>query len=759
MAEAFAPEIGMDIGSSNVRTTTGVSIDLSGAGSALGKMFSKPEVKMTEAEIKRQRLMPLQESWKRIDESDLPVSQKKVMKSVVSSQFIGANIDLSSDVTAALNATEGIESPAEGMMSPAQLMIKDFEADDANKDIVGSFKLQALNDDGTFDDAKYSNLVLGEMQRTYESKRLKKATEDLMSADKVQSEASFFGVPGQEKPSISDQWATLSQQDADQYFNAEIATKFVVNLEGAIDLPEAAAQAAGLLEQRKAEQKQIMMEALRKTGLDLTDPKVEKELAVILSPYDRKIALLKQPAEDLKVLAADLKNMSDALKARQDISAARGADILNSVIESATGLQGVGYMPEVKAAFGTKLTLDGRVDEALTQFVVKNGQTPAQAIVTSPQALLGLKYSDVTRPYTTLGPDGTPVQSQPGDVSPDVDARIAAMSETDRVKTINAAVATMASASSLSPEQLEFALPTIHDGLVIMQKTEQKLDTGQLKYMFGRDFFKLVENTAAKRPDVAPAFAANADVAIVDQIGRNVADIRRSLEAVEEAVGFKVFKLVVNKGNLEITIDPEAIKKNQKLRSIIADVGSEDATKVIKAFESRGFVGAMLGTKGTSPVSISTSLDNINYLTANILTLDPQLQQLFPKSLTKLKAEMEEFNTLNYRGMVAEEITTKFAATKALPQDLSSNPDALIVGEVAGKIKAQTATEQDLLRSDEAMKRLEAAGIRIPIEQIPNLTTLYEASQSVSSPVANTPPAQGPKRFRLNGTSLEEVSP
>lgn len=756
MAEAFSPEIGMDIGASNVRTTSGVSVDLSGVGSTIGKMFSKPEVKVTEAEIKRQRLQPLQETWSRIDSSDLPDSRKKILKSEASRQFIGANIDLSSEVTSALKSTEGVETPAEGVITAQEFVIKDFERDDNNKDIVGLLKIQSLNDDGTLNTEMYNNKIYQEIQKKYELSVLKKETEERLTGSKQAAKISFFGIPEQGIVGEADKWAEFAKNDAEQFFNKDIATKFVVNADKFIDSPEAAAEAVGILEKRRDVIKNDIISSIRKTSIDLSDKEVEAEINAIMSPYDLKIAFLKQPAADLKRLTEDFKSINEIIKTRQDISSAQGSDIANSVLEKATGIKGVGYIPSVQQALGNYLLTDGTVTQSITEYIIKNKQTPLQAIGNSPQALSGLSYTSVMRPSTVLTDDGTPQQTQPGEVTPETENRLSQMPVEDRKKTIDAAVATMATYPSLTPDQLEYALPSINDSLVLMQKSEQKMDNGQLKYMFRPEFFKMVEDVAVKRPDAVPSFAATADNAILDQLDRNISDMRRSLEAVEESAGSKIFKMVVSNGRLTIIIDPDAINKSQELRAIIAEVGSNDAMKVIESVESRGFSGALLGFRAANPTLVRTSLDNVNYLSANVLTLSPELQKVFPKSLGKIKNEMSEFNTIDYQKLSQRETLTKFKATEALTQqpemlgrninqDMSNNPDALTVGEVAGKIREQTATEEDLLRSDEAMKRLEAAGIRISPEQIPNLTKLYEASQSISSPTPS-----GPRRIRFN---------
>lgn len=701
MAEAFSPQIGIDIGASNVRPSSPISVDMSGIGRSLAAAFSQPEpAKLTEAEYKRVAMEPFSEALKRIKESNLSPTQKKTRVALMAGAFVDENPTLSSDVKSVLALNYGIENVEEALKSPMQLMLDDFKADEKNKERVSVFFIDSLNDDGTQDEAKFNGLILDYINRENRLNILLADTKEDLAGDRELAKVNFFGSPERKVKGRSDELAEAMRQDAESYYNVEIAQKFIFSSKGTIDTPAAAQEAVAMLEKRKMEMEARILEDLRQTSLDLTSEEVKKEIEVILSPYTQKIAFLKQPAEVLNKTVADLETIQKGLQAQRNASTAQGLDIINQVLENATGIPGLGYQEEAQKVFVNTILTEGGGNNAIIEYTGKNKKTPIQAIVTSPQFTKGLTYSALSAPYTTLDSEGNPSVAAPGFVTPETEQRISGMTEEQKRATVDAGIATIVSGPTLNPAQYDASLPTLSDTLLIMQGEGQvKLEPGQLKYMFSSNFFDTVKDLSVKAPDLAVPFVATADNAIVDQMDKNLADMRRNLNVVGD-----YFNLVIEKGVLTLKVDQAVVDQDPQLRAILKEVGTTDVKTILEAFSRSGPVAAILSQSSVNIPKVFESLDNFNYLTANILTLPPELQQGFQKSLGKAKAEILEFNRKPLRtAAVVEGAPTVTAlqlsetSQNALPvlteyytlmREMDSNPPAERLTQITTRLEA-----------------------------------------------------------------------
>lgn len=705
MAEAFNPDIGMDIGRTNLGNISPATMSLGSVGSGLGRAISQAfgggsgggEGKPTEAELTRRFLSAATDRINRVASSDLSDSEKRTRIAVTAAEAIALNPTLREGITGYINDIYGIESIPDAVKSPQQLMIDEFKNAEGNTDIVNSITFQSMNrETGEIDQNKFNNLVLDRIKWEADVNTQKADTEALQGVSQAQAKLNFFGAPEQGIKGEADKWQALFERDAAQFFGGSILAKYAVTAGGQIDTIEDANRAVMTLEQRKAEQKATLMESLRKTSLDLTDKELEKEVELLLSPYDKRIAFLKQPAELLTKISADMKVVNELLKTSGDIRGEQLNSIIDSIGEKALGITGLSNVPEVRAMIGADFATLGEFKAAFLDYVATRKETPNQTILNSSSAKSGLRYSTFTSPVTQLDPDGNPVVAPTGTLNPEQQKLYNQMTDQDRQEKVNSFTATVVGWSQMTPEIIDAALPDVDFSLRMIQEQDQKkLSSGQLKYMFSDNFFKMLGGVETNTPKNADMIYSVADSALVDQFSRNFMDLDNQLR-----IAGIPFGLVIKDNKVSLNVTEATLKQSPEARKLIADVGSKDPDKIMEYLSRNRFGKALIGQSAVDMVEFTQSLDNINYIIARTISLDPAQQQRFPKLVGAFKSQVAEYNNRTLKS-AAEVAGAPAVAALGMPEQYRQYiPTFIEYNAILDKIASGQATPEDMSRRD-----------------------------------------------------------
>ena len=675
MANAFAPDIGMDIGGSNY-SGRGV-VDYSGVAESFANMFNKPKVTQTEASLKRERMVPYADSITKIQESDIPDSRKRILISQVSGSFVSQNPDLSTEVKSVLGLY-GIEDVTSGSKPDAYNAIDSWAKLDANKTLDASLRLKATDPNtGVMDETKY-----------YAS-----AAEFLTLDARLEANTKITKVNESEGKAIWDgstdtagsyqSFYNLAQKDAAQRFDAATIVKGTLmigsNAQGPLDpntlTAEVTIPVITNLTQAMEKQGNAMDRIAIQNHIDISSQEYVAQRKAALSGYQEKIDFLSTNQNNLKALAEASKNIENILTSKYNMETTRAkqalSDYFTVVLGPVMGRSMVNNPDAMLVFWQDYTTLNAEKIAGIADSIAKGGVPVGNMVSASPSNAGGNTFASLSVPQTVLDPNGNPTTIPPGQVTPDTKTRLDGFSTQEKKTIVDTGFAVVKNNAAItSPEAMNHALASVSDMFDLAMISDKPLSSGQVTNMFSTDMQSLIKKVNTSTDDATrAAFNAKVDSASQDQLQKNWMNLSSQVGVIDKAVGGKVFNMSVENGKYTLAINSATVAANPELRKIIRENNVKTPDDLIKAFATNSLYKSMFGEGVVDITKLNESVNNINNITSSIMSLPPELHQAYQATLGYSGRQMTEFNTVATPTKI-EAVSAVTTSENAIPENM-----------------------------------------------------------------------------------------
>lgn len=156
MANAFSPDLGMDIGASNVRPYQPDSLNFSSLGRAFSGLF--PEAASTESQSSDDRLAPFSADLYRIDQIEDPNKREIYFRQAYKNALAVMPGDINK-VKTIYDEFRGVSLPAGSPISAMDKQVEEFSKTDEGAVAINNAYGKAKRPDGSVDYELYSSLV------------------------------------------------------------------------------------------------------------------------------------------------------------------------------------------------------------------------------------------------------------------------------------------------------------------------------------------------------------------------------------------------------------------------------------------------------------------------------------------------------------------------------------------------------------------------------------------------------------------------
>lgn len=673
MANAFAPDIGMDIGGSNY-SGRGV-VDYSGVAESFANMFDRPKVTQTEASLKRERMIPFNEQMTKIDNSELSDAEKITRKNLYATAFVNANTDLSSEVKNYFGIMEEIQKSSK---NPAYAAADEWASLEDNKTIAIGLKVAATDpNSGYLDEEKYYSslfpLISNDAELAYNTKEVKRS--------KDEGEAVWNSPAGTEGS-----YATLYnlfQKDAEQRYNDKMLSSGLLTIGNAAKGPIDPAQLSVEvvipivedLRQAKDKQGYAMDQVAMANKIDISSEKYKAEKESALSGFTQKINFLETNSKNIAKFAETVGKIKQTLSDKYQIDGIKADRLIEAQFIGVFGSQ---FGPAAARSQVVKDTLMmnfvNMSDEALTKLadsMAKGKKSLETTIASSVANQEGYTYSSLSTPQTVLDSAGNPTLATPGIITEKEKQELSTYTSENKKNNVDTAFAVRENVSTITtPEMLDHALASEFKMQNILQNDTKPLNPSQTKKFFSTDTLNLIRKVNELGDDnLKTSFNQKLDATSTDQLSKQWTELVAQVDAVNEAIGAKAFTAVVENNQFKFIIDPTTAATNAELRKVIRENNVKTADDLFKAFSKVTLTGSLKGASVVDPSKVTASLESINHITTTVMTLPPELQQFYQKTLSYSSRQMAEFN--------AKPVVTKFDATVSSSLAEGSIPENL----------------------------------------------------------------------------------
>ena len=634
MAQAFAPEIGMDIGASNVTAKSGVSVDFSSVGRILGSVFEPPAAP-SEGSLKRIALDEVGETFYTLRQVQSPV-EKAVRGAEAIARFKSVYGEYSTEID---NMATSILGKTWEDYTPDSLLNKSTSAfleTDVGRFAQQSAVTEAMKDGGF--DYKVYDSAIRKAETDYFAKR---AAVDQMKTNKelrgAQFDQQFYGTPV-----VNDQtgvteykggYLDVLEKDVSNIV-AEVTTdQKIVNV-FSNPSPQALAEVTTALASRREVAKREALNDALELGGDISQEELKAAVEAKLAPIDNIIAIVGQGQKITETISGYYKTHAEAIANMNNLQKQQiNAGIIKLLIDS-------GVAP-------TDSTID-----YLGQVLLS--QTPPDKLLEISKSIPGMLKNPVMNGTVLLGvpsatstvnPDGTVVETvTPG--TEETKAELAKLTPVQLTDMVSMAGSFHQSANwkKATPDALPKLMNTSIGAMVKASEGAEPLSAGALiKFTGGTGMYEMAAAFASS-PDGQARLLPNMDGFLTDQWRKNTSVLAILNQATTGGTS-SYFLHSIENGKYTLKVNPEALRTSPELQKAVQKSGgSNDGWVVLETAYKEGFLNSMFGGKQVNLDKIRDSAKALEAINAGMSKLG-NIRQGFTKTNNEITTSMQSLST------------------------------------------------------------------------------------------------------------------
>ncbi len=744
MAQAFAPDIGMDIGASNVTAKSGVSVDFSSIGRILGSAF-EPPAPPSEGSLKRaaldqvgEVLYPIRQIQNLVERAVRGAEALARLKTVYGEY--GSEID---------NMASGILGKTWEDYSPEALTTRsttEFLKTDTGIFAQQSAVVEASQDNG-FDYKVYESSIK-KSETDYYSKR---ATVDQLKINKETRGAlfdqQFFGSPVVNDNGVTTYkggYLDVIEKDVSDIVSEATTDQKIINV-FSNPTPQTLAEVTAALTSRRETAKRIALNDVLELGGNVSQEDVKAAIEAKLAPLDNIIAIVGQCQKITETISGYYKTHAEAMANMNNL---QKQQINTGIIKL---LINAGVAP-------TDSTID-----YLGQVLLS--QTPPDKLLDISKSIPGMLKNPVMNGTvllgvpsvnTTVNPDGSVVET----VTPGTDETKAELAKLSPVQ-----ISDMVSMAGSFHDSKNWkkatpdALPSLFNmsigSMAKASESAEPLSSGALiGFTKGTGMYEMAASFAST-PDGQSRLLPNMDGFVTDQ-WRKHTNVLAILNPATTGGTSSYFLHSIENGKYTLKVNPEALRTSPELQKAVQKSGgSNDGWFVLETAYKEGFLNSMFGGKQVNLDKIRDSARALEAINAGMSKLG-NVRQGFTKTNNEITTSMQSLS--NYIPPTALESGASLTrAEEKIPANMRQyEPKMTEYFTVKNQIDAGNSSPQ-LQKKLEAISKDLPSVLTQPTENVlmKNYRSFIEAKRVAGevSTITETPTAATPATT-MTGTTM-----
>lgn len=627
MAVAFAPDIGMDIGASNMPEHRGISADLRGLGSALGNLFAPPKVTAEDrkASVLDQTGAALAEIAQISDPVERAVRANKFLAGA-STSFGEYRTDIVGQAESILGKNFAVQDP----LYNEQTNLTKFLETDAGKATHSWAIARNIKEDGTFDSVGYNRDMVTSSTKYFANAASLAEAETTQKQRGYDFNQSFYGNRTVNEQGVVtytggflDKLGTSADETIAKLKGPELVDKALAN-----PTAENLAFATSMITDAKNAWIASANDAVVRLGGNPSDPAVKEAIAAKASAFDAVLSgvnnLNNIQAETTKRYTA----AKDQLLAKLDLKqAAYDSAVAQALMEAGQPISDEAIKTYSMTAIGLMGVEDVKgVTEKAAGYLASFAKNP----LINSQSPLGLPNTT-----TNFGADG--VQDVTSPYSADDLKLVTSMPKEQQKEAVKFAGTWHANWKSVVPEDVPKLLDSTISGMIAAGQEASPINSGALSTFTGGTGMFEMASAVSGTPDGSARLIPNMDGFLTDQATKNFNNINL-LNNLTSKGGNSWFIHTLENGKYTLKVNPAAYQDDVRLQQLVKEAGGSTDGKVILSTKlSANLIKTMIGETQIDPTKILDSMKSLELISTGINKMSPDSR----KALTNLNVTLE----------------------------------------------------------------------------------------------------------------------
>jgi len=627
MAITFAPDIGMDIGPSNMPEQKGIAADFSGVGRAIGNLFAPPKVTAEDrkAAVLDQTGMALAEVSQITDQVERSVRANKLI-----AQFSTNYGEYRTDIIGQAETILGKNYSALDPMVREDTNLSAYLETPSGQATSSWAMVRNLKDDGSFDSEGYATDMRTSSARYFATNAAVTEAETNQKLRGYDFNQSFYGnrvvnengVPTYEG-GLLDSLGTNADETIKKLKAPELVDKAMAN-----PTPENLGYATAMVTDAKNAWLASANEAVIRLGGNPSDPAVKESIAVKAAAFDSVLSGISNMNNIEKETTARYTAMGEQLNAKLKLK----QTAYNSAIAQALIDKKLPVTEEaIKTMSVTSIGLLGAEDV--------NGVTEKAAAYLSSWNKNPLinSSSPIGLPSTTtnFGEQGVTDVTSP--YSEEDLKTVTSMPKQQQMDAVKFAGTWHSNWNSVVPADVPKLLDSSISGMIAAGQEVAPINSGALSAFTGKTGMFEMASAISGTPDGTARLLPNMDGFLTDQATKNFNNINL-LNNLTSKNGNSWFLHSLENGKYTIKVNPAAYQEDVKLQQLVKEAGgSTDGRVILTNRLASNTLKTMIGETQIDPTKILDSMKSLELISSGLNKMSPASR----KALGNLNVTLE----------------------------------------------------------------------------------------------------------------------
>jgi len=646
----FAPEIGMDIGASNVRPQSGPSVDFSAVGRFMGSIFDQGSDKTpTEASLKKAALDPIIADGNRISQVEDTMQKKVLMDVWFTRAMSSAGANYRTDIEAIYKDYTGIESPSVNTeMALRSTVVTDFASSDEGKAVLPYLMNEAKDETGNVNQTRLETLLFDEATTVASDKAYKQRVKDDLETGKSNLEQSFYGrytPDGKRQGGMLQGYLTTFNQDVLRLTSSATVTSLMKDLKGNgnnVDYnTEGLLRTVAEIEQSRDALLADTKQEMTSFGYNLADEGIKASLDSLAINHNILINTLRTKPNFILNMQKALEEKEKLVKSAGSLRAEQAQFDANTIMIENFGP--MSQIPEVREQLSIKIVgaIDPKLFPTTAETLVEGVNKRPLSLFATPTMFGGVGYV-------------TPKSKQEGEQTPDTETPAPSVPwnetavqnfSTYTPEQVAATVETggyiMKATATLDPTDVRESVNTVSASLLsgFANRTAKYLEPAQMKNFVNDDMVAYLGKVEKDAPDLMPNLLEQADAFMESEVSKNIEPLATMIKNISgQNNSIFDFNFDPQARVLTATVSDRAYAQLAWVRAAVDMSGSRDAVKVMEAASKSGNPIPFRGAADLK--EFSNNMDNITYVLATINKLPATQQKKFVKTVKTIQSSL-----------------------------------------------------------------------------------------------------------------------
>lgn len=649
MAE-FAPEVGMDIGASNVRPQSGPSVDFSAVGKFVGSIFDQGSDKTpTESSLKKAALDPIIADGSRIAQVEDPMQKKVLMDIWFTRAMASAGSNYRTDIEAIYKDYTGIESPSvNSEVAIRSSIVSDFASTDEGKAVIPFLINEAKDETGNVNQAYLEALMFDEATTVASRKATNERVKTDLETGKTTQNTAFYGTftpSGQRQGGLVQGYLTDFNKDVQRLTSSTSVNALMQDLQQNKENPEYNAEAllrtVAEIEQSRDTLMAKVTQEMVAFGFDMSDAGVKASLEGLSNNHNILINTLKTKPTFIVNLAKTLEEKAKLVEKSNTLFSTQAEYKSNTELVKRFGP--IALVPEFKEGLvlrGIAVIPDVDIQNYIKDQVV-GGDKSFVPFFDTPTFLGGSGF--VTPRIPQEGGQSSAVETPAPSVPWDEGALKQFSSYTpEQVEaTVKSAGYIMKATPTLDKRDIRESVDTQSAAFLagFANRTAKYLTPDQMVGFVNDDMVAYFGRVGADAPDLLPNLLEQADAFMESEVSKNIEPLATMVKNISgQNNSIFDFNFDPQARVLTATVSDRAYAQLTWVKAAVDMSGSRDSVKVMEAASKSGNAIPFRGAADLK--EFRDNMSNITYILATINKLPPDQQKKFTKTVNTIESSL-----------------------------------------------------------------------------------------------------------------------